>query len=461
MGLIALLTVMTARKLLIASSIAVAALIALAVGVLIPKQYEAKAKVQVDSLQRNLLTGLFEPRVRVSEFLGQQAAIASSRTVALQVIDTLIAEGFFVMADFEDEWRAKTDGELIAGNDARLWAADQVREKLEVRADALASSLSVHFRSEDPAQASRIANAFAFAYMQFVLDQRQQRAARNATNFSDETRDLEIDLNKAQGKLAEFRSASGIVALGPQRLEGAEVELASVTLRLAEARADQSEANSLLQQARAMGGRQLLTLPLPGDAQSGRQAQARLGGVLAQLQRLSERYDEQYPDHIEAVNEKRALERTIMRAVVDRAEYADRRVRALQTAVSQQKVAVVDLQETKQRYGVLEDKVAASRETYDLVATRALQESLQSRVDFVEVRLLERAVPSVNSITPPLFVIVLIGAFVGCGLGAVGAISIELVEGRLRSKDAVAHALRAPVLAEIALPPGPKLRRAA
>ncbi len=460
MGVLALLAVLYARKLVLALAIAVAALIALTAGVFVPKQYASTATVQVDSVQQNLLTGLFEPRVRVNEFLGQQAAIASSRTVALKVIDQLTNEGFFVMADFEAEWRRRTKGELVAGNDPRLWAADQLLKNLEIDADALASTLSLTFHAEDPAQAARIANAFANGYMETILDQRQRRSARNAANFSEETRVLEDELENAQAALSQYRQTAGIVASGPQRLEGEEIQLASLTARLAEARADLSEANSLLRQARSTPPDQLLTLPLPDAVLSGQQAQARLGAILVQLQRLSERYDESYPDYAEALNEKRALETTIMRAVEEHAEFAARRVEALAGAEAGKKNAVVALQETKQTFDVLQKKVEASRQTYDLVATRSLEESLQSRVYFVDVLLLARAVPATRATTPPLLVIVLIGIFVGGAIGVCAAVALEFIEGRIRTKSSLANTLRAPVLAEFSMP-SDTLRQAA
>ena len=452
MGLTALYSVLNARKLLMATAVAVAALIALLAGVLVSKQYTSTAVVQVDSLQQNLLTGNFEPRVRVAEFLGQQAAIAKSRTVALLVYDQLIADGIFLQSDFESQWRDKTRGELVVGNDARLWAADQLLKKLSLKVDALESTISMSFMSDDPTQSARIANAFANFYMQSVLNRRQRRSSRNASKFSEETGSLERELDMAQQELTNFRQESGIVGMGAQRLEAVEVELASVTIRLAEARADLSEAQSLLRQAQASGGQDLLTLPMPEDAQAGRQAQARLGGAIVQLQRLSERYGKQYPDYIEAVNEKRGLESTILQAVEDRAEFALRRVQALEETAAQQKVIVVDLQAAKQKYDILEKRVQANRDTYDLVTSRSLQESLQSRVDTVDVMLLARAIPSARPITPPLAVIIIIGVFAGLALGSAAAVAIEYVEGRVRSKDVVTHLLRAPVIAELSLP---------
>ncbi len=452
MGLLALIAVLNARKFLVVSAVVISALIALVAGVIAPTEYKSTARIQVDSRQKNPLTGLFEPRLRVIEFLGQQAAVAGSRNVALQVYDTLVAEGVFIVSDLETEWRLQTGGEVVSGNDARLWAADQMLRKLVVEPNENAGTITISFRSESASEASRITNAFASAYMRTVLNQRQRRAARNAVNFSEETDALELDMEAAQRELTVFRETSGIVALGAQRLEGEEVGLASVTMRLAEARADLSEAQSLLRQARAASDIELLTLPLPQDAHAGRQSQSRLGVVLVQLQRISERYGEQYPDYIEAVNEKRALEATIMRAVVNRAEYAARRVASLNASVDDQKRTVVNLQETKQQFDVLEKKVDASRDTYDLVATRSLQEALQSRVDSVELFLLARAVPAEHPTTPPLPIIILIGIFAGLGLGGAAAVTVELVEGRIRGEDALAQLLRAPVLAKLTVP---------
>lgn len=468
MGLVSLLATFTARKYLIAFAFTIGALVALAAGLVIPKQYRSTAIVQVDSLQENLLTGLFEPRVRLNEFLGQHAAIAKSRTVSLEVFDKLNAEGFFVAADFENEWRRKTKAELIPGNDPRLWAGDQLLEKLDVRADTNGSTLSISFQSEDPAQSARIANAFANAYMDAVLDKRQRRFARNAANFSDETRILETELDQAQEALSTFRESSGIVGIGDERLEGEEVALASITTRLAEAKADLSEARSLQRQAREARSTELLTLPLPHGMLSGLEAQSRLGPILIEMQRLNERYGSKNPDYIEASNAKAVLEATIRQAVEDRAEFAERRVFALQESAERQKAEVVSLQETKQEYDVLQKKVEASRQTYDLVATRSLQESLQSRVDFVDVLLLARAVPPDNAVTPPLAIIVLIGMVAGGALGVSGAVALEILEGRVRTKNALGQALRAPVIAELNSPPKisravktPKLRRAA
>ncbi|MEM8770108.1 MAG: Wzz/FepE/Etk N-terminal domain-containing protein [Pseudomonadota bacterium] len=452
MGIFALFSVLKARRWVLITAILAGGAVALAIGVVLPREFESVARVQVDSRHENPLTGLYEPRVRINEFLGQQSAVASSRTVGLKVYDRLVEEGFFLPETFTAEWREKTGGELVAGNDVRLWVADKLLDKLEIRANSLESTLEFAFRSDQPDHASRLANTFAQSYMDVVFEQRQRRRVRNAANFDDETTALQDDIERAQRDLTRFREQEGIIGDGARRLEDIEVELAAVTLRLANARTDLAEAQSLLRQARDADPDELVALPLPAEARAGRQAQARLGSVQVQAQRLAERYGPEYPPFVEAQNEKLALQRTVMQAVEERADYAARRVAALDAAAQRQKQEVVALQEIKQNYDVLSKRVDASRSTYDLVATRSLQESLQARVDIVEVFMLARAVPPKDPTMPPLGLIVALGFIAGGMIGASAAVAIELVEGRIRTKNAIANALNAPVFGEVALP---------
>lgn len=418
----------------------------------LPKSYESHANVQVNSLQKDTLTGRVEASLRVSEFLGQQAAIAQSRTVALVVIDQLVDEGYLSVEDFTKTWRKETTGEAIPGNDARLWAADQLLYSLTVTGDALASSLVFSFTSGEPAQSAKLANAFANAYMQTVLDQRQRRAARNAQKFSDETFSLAKGVEKAKQDLSDYRAESGIVGLGLQRLEAAEVELSTLTARLGGARADLSEAQSLLAEAKKIGTSALLNLPLPPDNLPGRQAQVRLGAVLIQLNRISERFGENYPDYQELYRERLSLERNIMDAISNRATFSFRRVNELETELARQKAIVLDLQESKQTFDDLEKTVESRRGTYDLVTARSLQESLQSRINAVDVLLLSRAVPSNTPTLPALPILVTLGAFMGFGFGVVVCVIIELLERRVRLPQTLSTAVKAPVLAELSLP---------
>lgn len=449
MGVFDLFAVLKFRKLIVLWAAAVGLGVGIALSVALPTKYLSTSKVQVDSLQRNELTGLIEPRVRVGEYLGQQAAVASSRTVALEVINRLSDEGFIVLGDFEERWRKETGGETVAGNDLRLWAADELLRDFEVTANEIASTLELGYRAEDPAQAARVANAFASAYMSTVLDQKQRRSARRAASFSDETEALAKGVSDAQSDLAAFREKSGVVPLGQHKIEAAEIELSTLTERLAQARADSAEAQSLRRQADALPPSAMVSFPLPFDATSARESQERLVAVAPVVARLAERYGPKYPDYVEAAREKTTLENDILRSIRERAEFATRRVAALDAQAARLKEQVIGMQQTRQAYDLLEDKVAASQETYNLVTTRSLQESLQSRVDSIDVFLLARATPPSDPATPAIWLIALLGGLSGLALGAAIAVFVELYEGRIRTIDAIRHSFRTSTVCEI------------
>jgi uncharacterized protein involved in exopolysaccharide biosynthesis len=459
MGVTDLFAVLKYRKLIVLWSVIVGIAVGAALSITLPTKYFSSAKVQVDSLQRNSLTGYIEPRVRVGEYLGQQVAIASSRTVALDVIRRLSDEGLVVLADFEHRWREETKGEIVAGNDLRLWVADEMLRDLEIKANEIESTIELGFRADDPAQAARIANAFASSYMATVLDQKQRKSARRAASFSDETEDLVKNVTNAQNDLAEFREQSGVIPLGQHKIEAAEIQLSTLTERLGQARADLAEAVSLKRQAETRPISEMISFPLPFEATSARESQARLVAVAPIVARLAERYGPKYPDYVEAANEKATLERDILRSIRERAQVAESRVAALEAQVKGLKADVVEMQKTRQTYDLLEDKVQASQDTYNLVTTRTLEESLQSRIDSIDVFLLARATPPSRPATPPFWAILMLGALVGIALGASIAVFAELLEGRVRNSEVVARSLRTQTVCEIGDGSGARRRR--
>lgn len=461
MGLTELFAVLKFRKAIILWSLFVGALVAAVLALVLPTRYMSSSLVQVDSIQRNAITGLVEPRVKVAEFLGQQAAVASSRTVALKVIDDLTAEGFLVLSDYREQWIKETGGELVAGNDLKSWAADQLLEDLSVTATDLGSTLELTYSAGRPAEAARISNAFASAYIDIVLDQKQRRFAAKAAGFSDETKQLQRDVATAQDELARFREASGVLPLGAQKVEAAEVEFASLTQRLAGARADETEALSMLRQAEATPRSMLANFPLPQDALAALQAQARLAAVIATMGRIEDRYGVKYPDYTEAANERAALEASILQSIIDRAAYATRRRAALEDEARSMKAALSTMQKTREAYDLLENKVATSQETFNLVTTRSLQEAMQSRVDTIDVFLLARATPPAKPATPHPLLITLLGVIAGALLGASTAVAVELLEGRVRSAAALRHTFRTGIVAEVTAAPVKRRKRRA
>ncbi|WP_306252662.1 hypothetical protein [Parvularcula sp. IMCC14364] len=263
---------------------------------------------------------------------------------------------------------------------------------------------------------------------------------------------LEQQVQTARDDLTKFQQDSGIVTIGTEQLESAEVELSTLTGRLAEARADYAEARSLYEQVRRLESDQLGTIPLPDYNLPGRTAQARLAALNTQLERLYQRYGERNPDYKETFAELQNQQDIIYNSVRDRAEFTRRKVESLATEVESQKKRVVSLQTTKQRFDTLEKNLETNRQAYDLLATRTLQEGLQSRFDAIDVLMLSRAVPAGEPLLSIKRLILIGGSILGLGMGMMAAVLIELLEARLRSRQGLLFASKSVMLAEICVP---------
>ncbi|MGV6802107.1 MAG: Wzz/FepE/Etk N-terminal domain-containing protein [bacterium] len=451
MSILAFLSVLRARSAIIFWAVMVAMVSAVAISKALPENFAASAKVQVNALRKNPLTGSVEPVQRVSEFLGQQAALVDSRTVGLHVVNRLAAENYLSMQDYEARWREETGGELLPGNELEPWIADQLMEKLDIGSNALESTLTISYRAEHPSIAARYANAFADAYMSVVMEQRKRRAQRNAASFSEETKTFEQELEAAREEMSEFQQQSGMVTIGTQQLESAEVELSSLTNRLSEARADAAEAQALYDLMNATPRNQLITIPLPANNLPGRAAQSRLASVNAQMEKIAQRYGNNHPDYLELREEQQTNLNIIYNSIRERWVYTKRRAEELAAEVEQQKQVVVGLYETKQKFEILENSLNTNSQAYDLVAARQLQESLQSRLDLIDVFLLSRAVPASKPIIPRNVIIAIVCLIAGFGIGVGIALLVELAEGRVRTRQGLKYITRAPVLAEVSL----------
>ena len=451
MGLLSFFAVLRARFMLIAWTLLICVGIAILIGLAVPSRFKAEAVIQVDARTENLLTGMMEPRQRVQEFLGQQSAIIGSRANALLVIEDLIATGDMSLRAYEELWRRKTDGELLPGNDLKIWIADDLLRHTEISADPLKSTLTIRYTGPSPALSARYANAFADAYMILVTNYRKSDSYRNAAKFGDESETFKKRLQAARDALHEFQQRTGFVTIGTQQLESAEVELGSITARLAEARADDAEAQSLAALLKRTPRKDYATLPMPNALAPGRTAQARLATLIAQMKRIDDRYGPQHPDYIEAKSEIARLENVIHTSVLERAKYTKSRVDYLNKEAALQRQRVLDLQDKKQQFDILEKDVETARQTYDLITARTQQEGLQARVESVSVFLLNQAVPTTKPSQPTFWMIVVVGFILGLGLGGTLAVFVELMEARVRGDMTIQFSTRRPVLATMRL----------
>jgi len=259
-----------------------------------PDQYQAKARVYVDtdSVLRPLLKGL--------------AVQGNVRSEVQLMTRTLLSrpnlEKVARMTDLD--LRARDEEEMDRLLDALASKVGIARER---RTRGL---FTLSYTDPDPEVAKRVVQALITVFTESALGE-TRRDASEAQRFLDEQiREYEARLVEAEQRLAEFKKKH--VGMMPsegrdyyESLQAALGELEQAKLQLREAERRRDEIQRQLEDAEAGEEDELLAVPPPGVAGSPTPAiDARIQNLEARLDELLLRYTERHPDVV-------AIRRTI------------------------------------------------------------------------------------------------------------------------------------------------------
>jgi succinoglycan biosynthesis transport protein ExoP len=255
-----LLDIVKSRLFLILLTTLITVGIAGALTFLEPKRYVATTSLVLNLEQDSPFERTSVPAALSSNYLTTQMDIIRSQKVALRVVEQ---EG---LAN-EEAWK-----EAYAESGSTLpiapWIASQVM--LNVDAEPLQNSrvVNLSYESLAPAEAARMANAYAQAYTATSLELTIEPARRNAAWFDQQLKAQRTRLDALRAKMSEKEAEKGVVAL--------DEKLTTETNRLDEISRNLVEAQAATAAAR---GRQLgVNHP---EYQSALQRERSLAGALA------------------------------------------------------------------------------------------------------------------------------------------------------------------------------------
>lgn len=204
---------------------------------LTPKKYLAATYLLFNFKEDNPFDTTIMPAQLVSSYLETQLDIIRSQNVALKVVDQL---------EFVDKpgWRqayAQADAKAVPIRD---WIATQLISNLLVEPLPNSSHVvSVSYEAGTGADASKIANTFAQAFIMTTLELTLEPARRNAAWFDDQLKILKKRVEAAQARVTDFQVAKGIVALD-EKLAAENQRLDDISKKLIDAQIDTDEVRS-------------------------------------------------------------------------------------------------------------------------------------------------------------------------------------------------------------------------
>ena len=438
MNLYQFLSALRARASLFAFLLLVTVLVATLVSLLLPKIYTATVSLLLDAKEEQSLSTALRPLVSSQErasYLQTQLDIITSEKVARRVVDDLKLAQRAVSANALEDV-AKHGGSI----------EDKLVEVLmqDLKVDTSQSSvIRLSFSSREARYSAEVANAFAKAYIDTMLELRVEPAQKAAAWFDEQLKSLRANLEDAQAKLTDYHQRRGIVA-ADERLDVESTRLAGLSDQVVRAQEQTFEWKSREEQARESLGQGGSPANLP-EVMDNPFIQKLKQDVLqgeTKLRELSAHYGPNYPQYQRQVEENESLRekldaemKRLVAGIQSSARQSRQREAGSRRAMAAQSARVLGLKENRNELTVLRRNVESAERAYDTAMQRSVVSLVDSRANQTNVMVLNPAgVPRKHS-SPKIPLNIALSVVVGTILGIVMVMLLEALDRRVRSRS--------------------------
>ncbi len=439
------------QRWLIAGVIAAAVIAGLVITLLATPLYVARSSVQIEPYGAAIVEGSeldgFVPPNQIDSYLSTQMAVITSRSLARKVAEDLdLAQRDGFLAD-------GAEGAANAGNqaaqNARLEAATNRLEN-SVLAEVPMENwiIEIGYRSEDPAFAAEVANAYADAYARLETEGSLSDNEYARDYLREQIDTVRQEMQKAEQKANQYARANGIVVAPVSLGDGASVgttitaaNLGDINARVSAAQAARIEAEQRWRSIQGLPATQLV------EVQSNALLQSLIAERAAKQTELTEKRQrllDTHPDIISLNAQLETLNNQISRTTSDiksavRNDYvvARNQEQALKSQLNSSKGESLEEQDLRVEYGALYGEAEALRTQLDALLTRFNQLNTASDVESTSVRLLDYATVPQSPVSPSLPRNLGLALVFGIALAGGLAVLRESLDNKIRSLEDV------------------------
>lgn len=406
---------------------------AAAVSMLLPKSYRATASLVVDTREEQSLSSALVPQRERVAYIQTQVDILTSEKVARKVVrDLRLADSGWA--------RERYPGDDRSPGSIEDWLVERLLEWLKVETSQ-SNIINASFSFGDPEVAAQLANGFAKAYIDTVLELRVQPMRDAAEWFDEQLKTLRSNLERAQARLTEYHQQRGIVS-ADERLDVEFARLGELSTQLVTAQDETLELRTRERQTArvlARGG----APDQMSDVQANPHIQ-RLKGELeqaeAKLGELGTRYGINHPTYQSLLAETRGRRerlgvemRKIVAGVANSKRQSQQHEGDLKAAITDQRARLLQLKESRNELAVLTRDVETAQKAYDTALQRFVVSQVESRANQANVALLSPAQAPRQPHRPRVLLNVALSTLVGLTLGVGVVILLEHSDRRVRS----------------------------
>ena len=422
---------------------------AIAVALIVPKKYVATASLMMDARDEQTMSpARLTPRERATHLQTQVDLLMSNRISTQVARDLKLAQ----RPGVREAWEQDTGG--LGSIDE--WIAEGLRLKLDI--DTSVSSLVlVGFSSDDPKYAAEVANGFAKAYLDTVLQLRTEPTREAAKWFDEQLKTLRSQVVQAQTRLNTYQKQKGILA-EDARLDVESTRLAELSTQLMVARNATYDALSRYKQATEVVESGVSPEAIP-DVLSN----AHLNALKVDLSRVEGRLEQESavlgPNHpqylrttaeVQALREKLKSEtRKLVAGLGNAVQQSRKREADLQTAIEAQNQRLLNVKDYRIDMAAMTRDIEAAQRSYDAVLTRYMSNKIDATANTTNVMLLSPASEPIKPVHPKVGLIAGLSVVLGLLLAAGIVFVLEMLDRRVRSRYDLESRLAVPSLGRL------------
>lgn len=204
--------VLQKRRWLVLGSLAVVVLLVVAVSLILPKRYDASARILLD-LEGTGDLGLEQVVMPIgldlNTKLQTQIRIVQSDTIGATVIKQL---GLHQNRDFAGKYAVPASVDFDnADLKTRARLMEKFHKSLNVQLIPKTQIVEIHFRSKDPRLAAQVTNAVASDYIEHNFQTKYKATLQTSDWLTKQLDDLKKHAEEAQEKLTDYQKKTGIL----------------------------------------------------------------------------------------------------------------------------------------------------------------------------------------------------------------------------------------------------------
>ena len=445
--------VLQKRRLLVLGSLIAIVLLVTAVSLILPKRYEASARILLD-LDGNDNLGLEQVVMPIgldlNTKLETQIRIVQSDTIATSVIKQL---GLPHNKDFAGKLVVPGNQDFDSVDlETRAKLMKAFHKSLNVQLIPKTQIVEVHFRCKDPQLASQIANAVATNYIEHNFQTKYKATLQTSDWLTKQLDDLKKHAEESQQKLTDYQKKTGI--LGTDETHNIILDkLEDLNKGLSAAEGDR-----IVKEAKyriAMTENPELIANIAPESVLGALYKER-AEVRAEYAQLAAKYGASYPRVLQLQSQLTELDGAIQQEIKKvgdavRADYQAslKAEQMLQTSFDKQKGEAYKLNEDAIQYAILRRDVESSRDLYDGLLKKLKEAGIMAGLKSSNINIIDQASQPIEPVEPNIPLNIALGLMGGLLGGVALAFIVENIDNSIRTPQDIETYCQLPSLGVI------------